>query len=304
MKTSVLKVLSSIGPEVDKIYVVDDACPEQSGKWAQSQCRDPRVKVLFHTQNLGVGGATLTGFSQAYSDGADIVVKLDGDDQMDPRKIPLLIRPLLDGRADYAKGNRFFAPEFLSSMPKMRLIGNAALSFLTKISCGYWRIMDPTNGFVALQAKLLPLLPPSKVDKTYFFETDMLFRLNTLRAVVEDVPMPAQYGGENSNLRISRILFPFSFKHLRCFFKRVFYNYFLRDFNLGSVQLVAGIGLPVFGVCFGAAAWWENAHLGRVSPFGTVMIAALPILIGFQMLLSAINYDILNEPRSPLFRQL
>jgi hypothetical protein len=189
-------------------------------------------------------------------------------------------------------------------MPLMRLVGNAALSFITKISSGYWRIMDPTNGFLALQAKLLHVLPCEKIDKTFFFESDMLFRLNTIRAVVVDVPMPARYGTEVSNLRISRVLFSFSFKHLRCFAKRIVYNYFLRDFNLGSVQLLAGLALSLFGAGFGALAWWQNAHAGRVSPFGTVMVATLPILVGFQLLLSAIHYDILNEPRTPLFKQL
>ncbi len=304
VKEWILPVLAGIGPEVSKIYVVDDACPEHSGKWVEDQCRDPRVRVLYHAENQGVGGATMTGFLEAHREGAKVVVKIDGDGQMDPAKIPMLIRPLIEGRADYAKGNRFFAPEFLNSMPALRLWGNAALSFITKISSGYWRIMDPTNGFIALQADLLPLLPAFKVDKTYFFESDMLFRLSTLRAVVVDVPMRCRYGSEISGLRISKVLFSFSLKHLRCFSKRIFYNYFLRDFNLGSVQLVAGIFLPLFGVVFGASAWWENAHAGRTSPVGTVMIATLPILIGIQLLLSAINYDILNEPRTPLSGQL
>jgi dolichol-phosphate mannosyltransferase len=304
VKAHILKVIGGLGPEVAKIYVVDDACPEQSGKYVAENCRDPRVLVLFHKKNQGVGGATLTGFEAARKDGFSIAVKLDGDDQMDPKIIPLLVRPLIDGTADYAKGNRFFSPEFLSQMPVIRLIGNSALSFISKISSGYWRVMDPTNGFVAIQTPVLSLLPVDKIDRGYFFESDMLFRLNTIRAVVADVPMPARYGNEVSNLRISRVLFSFSFKHLRCFLKRIFYNYFLRDFNLGSVQLVAGIALPLFGAIFGAISWWENAQENRASPIGTVMIAALPILIGFQLLLSAINYDILSEPRSPLFRQL
>jgi dolichol-phosphate mannosyltransferase len=304
VKAHILEVLAAIGPEVARIYVVDDACPEQSGQFVQSSCRDARVKVLFHHINRGVGGATLTGFTQAREDGADIAVKLDGDGQMDPKRIPALVRELIAGRADYAKGNRFFAPEFLSQMPVVRLLGNSALSFVSKISSGYWRVMDPTNGYVAIQTKVLAALPIEKISRGYFFESDMLFRLNTVRAVVVDVPMPARYGNEKSNLRVSHAAFSFGFKHLRCFGKRIFYNYFLRDFNLGSVQLIGGIALPLFGAIFGAVVWYQNSHAGRMSPVGTVMIAVLPILVGIQMLLSAINYDILSEPRTPLHPQL
>jgi dolichol-phosphate mannosyltransferase len=304
VRAHILNVLATIGPEVENVYVVDDACPEETGKYVESHCHDPRVSVLYQPENSGVGGATLAGFVRAWSDGADIVVKLDGDGQMDASRISVLVRPLAEGHADYAKANRFFAPELLGEMPMLRLLGNSALSFITKISSGYWRVMDPTNGFIALHAKILALMPIEKIDRTYFFESDMLFRLNTLRAVVAEVPMRARYGNEVSNLRIGRAILPFAAKHVRCLFKRVFYNYFLRDFNLGSVQLVAGTLLTLFGVIFGGRAWWQHSQAHQATPSGTVMVAALPILIGIQLLLSAINYDILSEPRVPLHRQL
>lgn len=304
VKAHVLKVIAKVGPEVGRVYVVDDACPEQSGKFVQAECKDPRVTVLFHDANQGVGGATLTGFVRAWKDGANIAVKLDGDEQMDASLIPLLVRPIAEGKADYAKGNRFFSPEFLSRMPSFRLLGNSALSFISKISSGYWRVMDPTNGFLAIETRLLGVLPVDKIDRTYFFESDMLFRLNTIRAVVADVPMRAVYGSETSNLKIWKILVPFTFKHTRCFIKRMLYNYILRDFNLGSVQGIAGVALTAFGTIFGLSAWRANADLGRVSPVGTVMVAALPVLVGIQLILSAINYDILSEPRNPLHLQL
>jgi dolichol-phosphate mannosyltransferase len=304
VKAHILDVLAGIGPEVAKIYVVDDACPEGSGKHAETGCHDPRVKVLYHPVNRGVGGATLTGFLRARQDGAQIAIKLDGDGQMDAKRIPALARELVAGRADYAKGNRFFAPDFLSQMPKHRLLGNSVLSFITKISSGYWRVMDPTNGFLAIQTKLFDVLPMGKLAPGYFFESDLLFRLNTIRAVVVDVPMHAQYGTEKSNLRVSKVAYSFASSHVRCFFKRIFYNYFLRDFNVGSAQLLVGTALTVFGAVYGGLAWYTNAHAGRMSPVGTVMIAVLPILVGIQMLLSAVNYDILNEPRTPLHPQL
>ncbi|MBY0371684.1 glycosyltransferase family 2 protein [bacterium] len=304
VKSQIGEVLSQIGPEVERIYVVDDACPEQTGKHVQATCRDPRVRVLFHEKNQGVGGATLTGFKQGLQDGASILVKLDGDGQMNSALIPALTRPLREGFADYTKGNRFFSPAFLSGMPVQRLLGNSALSFISKISSGYWRVMDPTNGFIAIHSKALASLPIDKIARSYFFESDLLFRLNTILAVVVDVPMPARYGCEPSSLRVWRILFPFFFRHLACFSKRVFYGYFLRDFNLGSVQGIAGLALTGFGALFGALTWHESAQAGRLTPTGTVMIAVLPILIGIQLLLSAVHYDILNEPRVPLQKLL
>src|SRR5262245_24513848 len=150
VKDQILSVLSGIGSEVSRIYVIDDHCPDDSAGWVQTHCRDPRVLVQRNSQNTGVGGATLAGFSMALRDGADIVVKLDGDGQMDPAEILRLVRPIQEQRADYAKGNRFYDPRSLKHMPFLRMIGNSALSFISKISSGYWHIMDPTNGFIAL----------------------------------------------------------------------------------------------------------------------------------------------------------
>ena len=137
----------------------------------------------------------VTGYRAALEDGAAIVVKLDGDGQADPGLIPSLVGPILAGQCDYIKGNRFFNPENLSNMPKVRLLGNAILSFLSKASTGYWSIMDPTNGLTAISVPVLRLLPLEKLPKGYFFETDILFRLNAVRAVVEDFPMRVSIAG-------------------------------------------------------------------------------------------------------------
>ena len=292
----IVEVLSKVPwTAVSRVYVVDDACPEGSGRAAQS-LGDPRVEVLFIDKNRGVGGATKAGFRKALAEGADIIVKCDGDGQMDPGLIPDLIAPVLNGTADYAKGNRFFEIRFLERMPMIRLIGNSVLSFLSKLSTGYWNIMDPTNGFVAIRPAVLARLPLDKIDDRYFFETDLLFRLNIARAVVVDVPMEAVYGDEISNLRISRILFDFALKHVRCFFKRIFYSYFLRDFSIASLELVFGTGLFVFGLGYGAYYWHYYSVLGALAPTGTVMVATLPVLLGFQLVLSFLNYDIRNVP--------
>src|SRR5262245_52745258 len=194
----ILDVVRRIGPEVAAIYVVDDACPEGSGQLVETEIKDPRIRVIRHPDNRGVGAATMTGMGAALADGADILVKLDGDGQMDPALIPSLVEPIARGQADYTKGNRFYAPEGLKGMPTIRVIGNAAFSFLTKLSSGYWQLLDPTNGFTAIHAAVFALLPRDKIAQRFFFECDLLFRLNLIRASVLDVAMPASYAGEKS----------------------------------------------------------------------------------------------------------
>lgn len=299
----ILGVLAGLGPECDRVYVVDDACPDGTGRLVEARCGDPRVRVLYHETNQGVGGATLTGLRRALADGARIVVKLDGDGQMDPHRIPALVRPVLEGQADYTKGNRFYEPDGLSQMPGARRIGNAALSFIAKLSTGYWDVFDPTNGFIAIHADAARRLPLDKLSRGYFFESDMLFRLNTIRAVVVDVPMPARYGDEASGLRPARVIVPFLVHHARNFVKRVIYNYFLRDFSVASLNLVAGLALLLFGVAFGTQAWIASIRSGVPATAGTVMLAGLPTILGVQLLLSFLAYDVQARPVLPLHRR-
>jgi dolichol-phosphate mannosyltransferase len=298
--TLVLGVIREIGPEVQRIYVIDDACPEGSGALVEAQCADPRVKVLKRPANGGVGAAVMTGYQAALNDGVDIIVKLDGDGQMDAQLISNFIDPIAAGRADYTKGNRFYNLEGLEQMPSARLIGNAALSLMNKVSSGYWDIFDPTNGYTAIHANVARDLPLAKISARYFFETDMLFRLNLMRAVVWDVPMKARYGAEVSNLRIRSVVGEFLMKHLRNTFKRIFYNYYLRDVSIASIELVLGSALLAGGSAFGAFQWLHSAHLGITTSAGAVMLASLPILTGLQLLLAFVNYDIGTVPRRPL----
>lgn len=296
----IINVISAIGPEVSKIYVVDDCCPEKSGMIAKNGSGDERLEVIFHKNNLGVGGAVMTGYQKAIEDGADIIIKIDGDGQMDCSQIPKLIYPILNGQADYTKGNRFFNLEHIYAMPKIRLFGNASLSMMTKLSSGYWDLFDPTNGFTAISSEVANLLPFQKISSRYFFETDILFRLNILRAVVVDVPMDAKYGDEISNLKISKIFFEFLAKHIRNFFKRIFYNYYLRDMSLASFELPIGVGLLSFGTAFGGYHWILSSKTGVTTPAGTVMVSALCLLIGLQLVLAFLSYDIESVPRRPL----
>lgn len=303
-RDKVLGVLARIPAEVERIYVIDDACPQHTGDHVSASSRDPRITVITHAHNRGVGGATVSGFRAALADGMDVIVKLDSDGQMNPELLRHVVRPIIEGRADYTKGNRFFRLDSLRGMPPMRLLGNAVLSFVNKLSSGYWDVMDPTNGYVAIQAKVLRLVPLEKLAPRYFFESDMLFRLGTLRATVVDVPMDAIYGDEVSSLRIGRVLVDFPLRYLSRIAKRTFYTYFLRDFNAGTVQLCAGLLLTLFGAAWGLKHWLTSINTGTVASTGTVMIAALPILLGGHLLISALNFDIANVPRRALHPML
>lgn len=296
----VLDVVARIGSEVDRIYVVDDCCPDRSGALVESSCADSRVRVLYHQVNQGVGGAVISGYRAALIDGMDVIVKIDSDGQMDPSRLLEVVGPILRGDADYTKGNRFFDLDGLWSMPRARLFGNAILSFLTKMSSGYWNIFDPTNGYTAIHSTALTHIPLNKLSKRYFFETDMLFRLNTIKAVVVDVPLPANYGDEVSNLRISKIVGEFLYKHLKNYSKRIFYNYYLRDMSVASLELPTGLLLVIAGSFFGLYSWSQYASAGLAASAGTVMLSAMPILVGVQLLLAFLNYDITTVPRRPI----
>ena len=296
VRPHILDVISAIGSGVSRIYVVDDCCPEGSGQLVQEKCTDPRVHIIWHPENRGVGGALKSGYRQAIEDGMEIVVKIDGDGQMDPQLIPLFIRPILAGEVDYSKGNRFYDLEKIRSMPTIRIFGNAVLSMVAKFSTGYWNIFDITNGYTAIHTKVLKKIPLSKISDRYFFETDMLFRLNTIRASAIDIPMDAVYGNEKSNLKISSILVDFISKHLKNSFKRIFYNYFLRDMTIASLELILGVALLGFGICYGLFHWIQAVATSSATPPGTVMLAALPTIVGLQMLLAFVTFDVSNVP--------
>jgi|TARA_Y100000294_G_C8554561_1_gene336661 glycosyltransferase involved in cell wall biosynthesis len=296
----VLDVIAGIGGEVSHIFVVDDACPDNTGGHVRDHCRDPRVEVLSHEKNAGVGGAVMTGYGQAFDAGADILVKIDGDGQMDPAMIPTLVRAIADGEADYTKGNRFHQFQALGGMPALRVIGNMLLSLVSKLSSGYWNIFDPTNGFTAIHAKIAAQLPMNRISKGFFFESDMLFRLGLMRAVVKDVPMKARYGSETSSINITRVIPEFLFKHFANMNRRIFHSYFVRDFNFVSIQLALGNILLLFGLGFGAYWWYDSTVTDVPATAGTVLLAALPIILSSQFLINFLNYDSRNYPKTPV----
>lgn len=304
VRDKVLEVVRSCLMQADAVICVDDCCPENSGKFIEKSFSDRRLSVVYGGENMGVGGAVKKGYRKAMELGAAVAVKVDGDGQMDPTLIPLFVKPILSGRADYTKGNRFTRPEDYRSMPSIRLLGNTALSLLAKPSTGYWRTLDPTNGYTAVSIPVLRLLPLDRIDDRYFFETDMLHHLRSVDAVVADIPMKAVYGTETSSLNWKKSILEFFFKHVRNTFSRLYYQYVIKDFSIATVQLFLGLILTVFGTVTGIVSWSRSISTGVTASAGSVMLAALPVILGIQMLLSFLSYDMGSVPRVPLSERL
>ncbi|MHB1357238.1 MAG: glycosyltransferase family 2 protein [Anaerolineae bacterium] len=296
---SIERVLRGIPPLVELIIVVDDASTDATADVVSAlQPGDGRIHLVRHAQNQGVGGTVLSGYARALELGAGIAVKMDSDDQMDPAFLPALLRPILSGQADYAKGNRFLHFSELVRMPARRRLGNIGLSLMVKIASGYWNIFDPTNGYTAIDTRVLARLDANRIDKRYFFESSMLLELGMVQAVVRDVPIPARYGGESSRLSEKDALRRFPSRLARAFWRRVLVQYFIRDFSAVSLFMVFGLAALLFGVIFGVWKWIVSGISGIPATTGTVMIAVLPVIIGLQLILQAVVMDIQNVPRT------
>lgn len=288
-------VIRSIPKHYRTIICVDDGSPDNSGEVIRS-LDDPRVTLIAHEKNRGVGAAVKTGYLHALKIGATVCVKMDGDGQMHADDIDGLVAPLLDGSAHYAKGNRFVDLRALQRMPRRRLFGNAVLSFASKVASGYWNMLDVTNGFTAVRADVLRGIDLHRVADRYFFETSMLIELNIRRAITADVEMPARYGDEQSSLRIGRVAGTFPGLLLRGLLRRFYWRYLIEEFGVVSICVLLGLPLMLFGTAFGAWHWVTSAQSGVVASTGTVILATLPIIIGFQLLLVALLLDVLSSP--------
>jgi glycosyltransferase involved in cell wall biosynthesis len=295
-EASIASVVQTLPAFVDSIIVVDDASPDRTHD-VVSALTEPRLVVLRHAQNQGVGGAMRSAYEKAIELGCDVVVKMDSDGQMDPERVGELLDALLDGKYDYAKGNRFLHRDALADMPRLRLLGSLGLTFLTKMASGYWHVFDPQNGFVACRTKMLQRLELRLVASDYFFENDMLVHLNVHGARVVDVPLPARYGSEVSSMRISRILISFPWRLFARFWWRIYQRYTLRDFSPVVPFLLSGIVLCTWAIIFGGWAWWRSSHTGVYASTGTVMLTVLPFILGFELLLHAMLLDIYSTPR-------
>jgi dolichol-phosphate mannosyltransferase len=305
VEREIQSVLQEVPSYIKHIVVVDDASPDSTRDLVTASAKiDSRILLMRHPSNLGVGGAMITGYKKALELGAQAVVKIDGDGQMDVDHLPVLLKPLIEGKADYTKGNRFRDFKSLQQMPFIRRVGNMGLAFLTKAATGYWNMFDPTNGFNAIRAEVLAQLPLNKIDRTYYFETSMLANLYLIGAVVKDVPMPARYQGEVSSLLIHRILFEFPQKLFATFLRRLVLKNFIYDFSMASIYLLSGLPLLMFGLIFGLYKWIQYASIGIPAPTGTVMLPTLSVLLAIQLLLSAIEIDLRSVPTEPLSNPL
>ena len=297
-------VLTRIPEEIGLIIVVDDACPVHTGDFVEQNFDDPRLVVVRLEENQGVGGAVLAGFKTGLEHGADILIKIDSDGQMDPLLAPQFAEPILQGDADYVKGNRFFYMDASETMPIARRIGNLGLTFISRFSTGYFSASDPTNGYPAISAPLAQNLPAHKIAKRYFFETDLLFRINTLGARVLEVPHKAFYGDEESGLDARKEFLNFLRRNVSTYFKRLFYQYALRDFNVGSLFLLAGLVCGFFGVGGALIAWFQSTMTGIPRSGGALAMVEVLIILAAIFLVGFLNFDISREPRTAISSRL
>jgi glycosyltransferase involved in cell wall biosynthesis len=279
------------------ISVNDHSTDETENILLRLEKENKKIIYLRHEENRGVGGAMITGYQKSLELNAAISIKIDGDGQMDSACIGELIRPIIEDKADFTKGNRFRDLVALRSMPIARRFGNLGMSLLIKAASGYWNIFDPNNGFTAIKNETLKNIDLDKIHKRYFFESSMLIELYHANAVVQDVPMKARYGNEISGLSITRTLFEFPPKLIVAFLKRILLKYFLFEFNIASVYMLFGFPLFIGGSIYGILNFIKYANLHSGAPTGTVVIPSLLIILGFQLLLSAMNFDISNYPR-------
>lgn len=293
------RVIETMPDFVDHIVIVDDCSPDDTSG-AVLASTDSRVVLIRHEVNQGVGGAIITGHQKAMSLGSDVNVIMAGDAQMDPAYLPpLLDRVTADGYG-FAKANRFFAPESFSGMPKYRVFGNIVLSFMTKLTSGYWHLFDPQNGYTAVRTKVLARVPLDSVARRYSFENDFLIHLNILQISAVDVPVPAVYADEVSTIKLRHVIPELLHLLTVGFWRRIWYRYVLWSFSPIALLLFMGLILSVFGL--GVAIWVCFQIIGSVvATAATVMLAALPLMLGTQMLISALQLDIQASPSTPEF---
>jgi len=292
----IAECICSLPEYVDRIVVVDD-CSVDRTREAVAALSDPRLLILQTHLNSGVGGAMKLGYQTALENGAQILVKMDADGQMPPEHLSKLLDGIVEKDYDYAKGNRFLHSKEIRAMPASRIFGNIILTFLTKAASGYWHIFDPQNGYTAIRASALRAIPFERIDNRFFFENDILVHLNIENHRVIDIAMPARYGEEISDLKISKILLTFPPLLLRRFAYRVIQKYVLRNFSPIALFLLLGLPLFFWGLLDGAYLWAHSMATGAPAATGSIMLALVPIVLGFQLILQAIVLDIQETPK-------
>ncbi len=299
-EATISAVVDLIPSYVDWIVIVNDASTDRTQEVVE-RIRDPRIHLINHQKNQGVGGAMLSGFKKAVDLGADIIAKLDADGQMDPRFLDRFALTAIRYQCDYVKANRFGHIEALPAMPKIRLAGNLLLTFLTKWASGYWNVFDPQNGYVMITRRMIKRLDFTKIDKSYFFENSMLINLNILRAQIGEIYLPALYGEEVSSMRLGRIIKDFPVKLMRGYLHRIYQKYIFRSLSPFIFLFLFGILSTAWGCAWGGVAWWKSYFTGTPATTGTVILALLPLLLGWTALLQAFILDVQDAGPCLLF---
>ena len=282
--------LAGIPAFVDRIYVVDDGSHDATVERARG-VGDPRVDVLAHESNRGVGAAIVTGYKRALAEGMDVACVMAADNQMDPADLELLVTPVARGEVDYAKANRLVSGEAWDLIPRTRYLGNAVLSLLTKVASGYWHVADSQSGYTAIGRQTLESLDLDRVYTGYGFPNDLLVHLNVWNARVRDFPSRPVYGvGERSGIRYHKVVPRISWLLVKGFFWRLREKYVIRDFHplvffyaFGFLALFAGIVLGLVELAFRIA--------GNAVSVGTVVLIALLLISGSQFMLFAMWFD-------------
>lgn len=296
VENQIEKIVAELPDNITFIILVNDASPDNTGNIIRYLAeKNPKIKTLHHIKNQGVGGAMKSGYKKAMELNSDIVIKIDGDGQMDTAYISEMIRYINEEQFQYVKGNRFYNRKMLSKMPNFRRMGNLFLGFLIKSASGYWQVSDPANGFIAITGKTLEDIDFKRISKRFFFESSMIIELYYTGARIKDISMPAIYNNEKSNLSITRSLLSFPPKLIAAFIRRIWLRYFIYDFNIASLYIFFGLVMFLFGLIFGLIKWIHYASLNIAAPTGTIMIAVLTFFLGFQMLLAAIQFDISSQ---------
>jgi glycosyltransferase involved in cell wall biosynthesis len=285
----VASTVAGVPAFVDRIIVVDDGSKDATAERARSG--DPRVELIGHERNQGVGAAIVTGYKRAMAENVDITCVMAADGQMDPDDLETLVRAIAADECDYAKANRLFTGQAWQLIPRTRYLGNAALSFLTKIASGYWHVADSQSGYTAVNLETLRLLDLDRVYRRYGFPNDLLVHLNVFNRRVRDYPSRPIYGvGERSGIRLRRVIPRISWLLLKGFFWRMKEKYVIRDFHPLILFYTLGIVLLSAGVLLGLA---ETALriAGNAIPFATIVLVALFVISGLQLLLFAMWFD-------------
>lgn len=290
----IAETIRSMPEIVDHIIVVDDCSPDLTSERARA-VDDPRLEVIRLEENQGVGGAVLAGHRRGLELGAEVMVVMAGDNQMDPDYLPALLDPVVSGERGYAKANRFFTMDSFAGMPRHRVVGNVILSFMSKLASGYWNLFDPQNGYTAIDSGVLRRLDLDRIATRYEFENDLLINLNILDVRATDVSIPARYANETSTIKLSKVVPAISFLMVRGLFRRVMAKYVVRSFSPIALFLFTGLAMVTFSVVYGI--WVLVETIGpEEATAGTVILDVIPFVVGVQLLISALTLDIQRSP--------